>query len=290
VKSNTGTATTAIVEGVSRYRGRFAPSPTGLLHLGSLATALASYLDARLHAGRWLIRVEDLDAQRTIAGVETSILDTLSALTLVSDEPVVRQSARHARYEAALQQLLDKDAAYPCTCSRSEAPGVYSGHCRDQHGRKPGAAYRLRLDASRSVKVDDRVQGMMVFDNAALGDPVIFRRDGVAAYQLAVVVDDAAQGVTHVVRGEDLADNTPRQIHLQHLLGLPTPAYLHTPLVLGADGDKLSKHNGAQPLVLDDPLAALRSAGAVLGVQSDAKDIAPWLAEVTLRWRRLWSG
>jgi glutamyl-Q tRNA(Asp) synthetase len=290
---------------VSAYRGRFAPSPTGLLHAGSLAAALASWLDARAHEGRWLVRLEDLDTPRCVAGADRAILGQLAACGLLPDEPVVWQSQRHASYQAALDSLVASHQAYPCGCTRQQieraldAAGVqharhgervYPGTCRDGlHGR-PARAWRLRTqgegDLDTQIDWQDRRLGPQHQNlSAEVGDFVLRRADGIWAYQLAVVVDDAAQGITHVVRGEDLADNTPRQIHLQRVLGLPTPRYAHTPLVLAADGQKLSKQNGAQPLALEDPLALLRSAGPTLQLPVlEATTVAAWLAAATRAW------
>ena len=248
------------------YVGRFAPSPTGLLHAGSLVAALASWLDARAHGGRWLVRMEDLDTPRNVAGAAEAILAQLDRCGLRADGPVVFQSQRLALYEAALRRLQAEGRAYPCACSRrdlalaaaaptatSDARGeaVYPGTCRDGLHGKAARSLRLRVEAgdgSGAAKIawTDRRLGPQRQDVArAVGDFVLKRADGVWAYQLAVVVDDAAQGVTDVVRGEDLVDSTARQILLQRLLGLPTPRYLHTPLVRTADGAKLSKQTGA---------------------------------------------
>ena len=291
------------------YIGRFAPSPTGLLHAGSLVAALASWLDARAHRGRWLVRIEDVDIPRCVPGADTEILSQLARCGLVPDEPPVWQSGRGALYEDALQRLVAADLAYPCGCSRREieqallaaghelprhAELVYPGTCRDGLHGKPARAMRLRtLDVrGHDVCIDwiDRRLGAQRQNLAhAVGDFVLQRADGLWAYQLAVVVDDAHQGVSHIVRGEDLADNTPRQVHLQRLLGLPTPFYLHTPLVLGVDGEKLSKQNGAAPLDLSEPLAALKQAGAVLGIEVPAHEPAAWLAAATSAWRARWA-
>lgn len=288
---------------MSGYTGRFAPSPTGPLHAGSLVAALASWLDARAQGGRWLVRIEDVDGPRGVAGADTLILQQLAACGLVPDEPPQWQSQRGARYQQALDALVAAGRAYPCGCTRRDierawaARGitrprhgelVYPGTCRDGlHGR-PARAWRLRCEHG-PVDWHDRRLGMQRQDvQAEVGDFVLRRADGLWAYQLAVVVDDAAQGVTDVVRGEDLADNTPRQILLQRALGLPTPRYLHTPLVRGADGEKLSKRNGARALELADPLAALRAAGAVLGLHAQGSDTAAWLAGATAAWRARW--
>ena len=280
-------------------RGRFAPSPTGPLHAGSLVAALASWLDARAHGGRWLVRIEDVDTPRCVPGADATILDQLATCGLVPDEPPTWQSRRGALYQDALDRLVAAGQAYPCACSRKdiedalaaqgrprvrgqEAP--YPGTCRHGlHGRAP-RAWRLRVPEG-VVGWTDRRLGPQQQDVAAeVGDFVLRRADGLWAYQLAVVVDDADQGITHVVRGEDLADNTPRQIVLQRALGLPTPAYLHTPLVLAPDGDKLSKQNGAQPLHLADPLAALNAAASVLGLRPQGDGVADALAAWTRHW------
>ena len=281
------------------YRGRFAPSPTGLLHAGSLVAALASWLDARAHGGAWLVRIEDVDVPRCVAGAGEAILAQLAACGLHPDEPVWWQHARGEAYAAALQRLRAAAQAYDCGCTRADidaalaAAGrphqrfgerVYPGTCRaGLRGRAPRAV-RLRVDG----RIDwvDRRLGPQSQDLAAeVGDFVLQRADGLWAYQLAVVVDDAAQGITDVVRGEDLADNTARQIALQRALGVPTPRHLHTPLVRAADGHKLSKQNGAAPLDLRDPLAALAAAAAVLGLRVDAAGSLPdWLAAAVAAW------
>ena len=287
------------------YVGRFAPSPTGLLHAGSLVAALASWLDARAHDGRWLVRIEDLDTPRNVAGAAEAIVAQLESVGLRADGAIVRQSQRTALYQAALQTLEAKGRAYPCACSRRDlalavaapagsdarAEAIYPGTCRaGLHGKSPRSV-RLqveRVDGSGEAKIDwhDRRLGAQHQDVArTVGDFVLKRADGVFAYQLAVVVDDADQGVTDVVRGEDLADSTARQIVLQRLLGVATPRYLHTPLVLTAEGAKLSKQTGATPLALDDPLAALGDAGQVLGLAARGTTIADWLASAVGCWR-----
>ncbi len=261
------------------YRGRFAPSPTGPLHAGSLVAALASWLDARAHAGRWLVRIEDVDGPRCPPGMDEFILGQLAALGLTPDEPPVWQSRRGDLYQAALDRLIATGQAYGCACTRAEIAAavgprarhgelVYPGTCRQgTHGR-PVRAWRFRVEGR--IDWQDRRLGPQSQDlEAEVGDFVLKRADGLWAYQLAVVVDDAEQGITDVVRGEDLADNTPRQIALQRRLSLPTPRYLHTPLVLAADGHKLSKQNGAAALALGDPAARLREAAAALGLQCE---------------------
>jgi glutamyl-Q tRNA(Asp) synthetase len=295
------------------YVGRFAPSPTGPLHAGSLVAALASWLDARAHRGRWLVRLEDTDTPRCVAGADREILRQLDALGLAADAPPTWQSNHGDAYAAALQRLVDAGLAYPCGCSRREiddalaAAGrkpprhgerVYPGTCRPERGGlkgKPARAWRVtvgRDDAPVVIRWHDRRLGEQTQDvTHEVGDFVLKRADGPWAYQLAVVVDDAAQGVTDVVRGEDLADNTPRQIHLQRLLGLPTPRYLHTPLVRDAHGDKLSKQTGAHPLDVTQPLAALRAAASVLGLGDPAPaaaTAAEWLAAAVAAWTERW--
>jgi glutamyl-Q tRNA(Asp) synthetase len=290
---------------VSGYVGRFAPSPTGLLHAGSLAAALASWLDARAHRGRWLVRIEDVDTPRCVAGAGEAILSQLAACGLLPDEAPWWQSQRHGAYQQALDHLVASQLAYPCGCTRRQieaaldAAGttrprhgerIYPGTCRDGlHGR-PARAWRLRTsgaDGSHTVITwsDRRLGVQQQHLSTEVGDFVLRRADGLWAYQLAVVVDDAAQGITHVVRGEDLADNTPRQILLQRALGLATPRYAHTPLVLAADGQKLSKQNGARALDLHDPLALLQSAGHTLQLPViQARTPADWLAAATRAW------
>lgn len=289
------------------YVGRFAPSPTGPLHAGSLVAALASWLDARAHGGTWLVRIEDVDAPRCVPGADREILRQLTVLGLVPDEPPLRQSAREAAYAGALEHLRERGLAYPCACSRRDielalaAAGhgharheerVYPGTCRRLGLRgRPARAWRLAVgDEAHPVRAawTDRRLGAQSQDvTHDVGDFVIRRADGLWAYQLAVVVDDAAQGVTHVVRGEDLADNTARQIHLQRCLGVATPSYLHTPLVRDARGEKLSKTSGAPALALDDPSAALGGAAAALGLAlPPAGSAADTRAALVGAWRR----
>ena len=285
------------------YCGRFAPSPTGPLHAGSLVAALASWLDARAHGGTWLVRIEDIDPPRCQPGADQYILQQLAQCGLHPDVPPVWQSQRQAHYAAALEQLRHSDLAYPCGCGRRDleaawaAQGVvhvrhverpYPGTCRHGLHGKPARSWRFRLDEyvrdwparqaagatpagfvleDGCLQWQDRRLGPQTQRPVeAVGDFILQRADGLYAYQLAVVVDDALQGITHVVRGEDLTDNTPRQMLLQHALGVPTPAYLHTPLVLMPDGEKLSKQHGATPLDLSDPLFALYQAASVLGL------------------------
>ena len=308
------------------YIGRFAPSPTGPLHAGSLVAALASWLDARAHGGRWLVRIEDVDTPRCVPGADRLILQQLQACQLLPDEPPSWQSQRGALYQQALDQLVAEGRGYPCGCSRKDieaaqaALGItrargaelpYPGTCRPERGGLRGRAARAwrfhsgvfkpnRPPApegvaraainfiSNDLQWTDRRLGLQQQNvEDAVGDFVLRRADGLWAYQLAVVVDDAEQGITQVVRGEDLADNTPRQILLQRALGLPTPHYLHTPLVLAADGQKLSKQNGAQALDVADPMAALRQAAAELGLKPPSA--ATSITEALAGWAQQWA-
>ncbi len=298
------------------YRGRFAPSPTGPLHFGSLVAAVGSYLDAKHHRGTWLVRMEDLDTPRCVAGAAEDILRTLAAFGLVSDEPVIYQSRRTAAYEEALRQLQAGGAVYACSCTRKEIADsalqgiegfVYPGTCRNgkshphpsplpvgegtEASRIP--AWRVRTDilnrhsraggdpaiqnAFCSNPLDSRlrgndevsrVDGVISFEDALqghtsqhletqIGDFVVKRADGLFAYQLAVVVDDAFQHITHIVRGADLLASTPRQIYLQHLLGLPSPHYKHLPVAVNEAGEKLSKQTLAAPVDTSRPVATL---------------------------------
>ena len=250
-----------------RYRGRFAPSPTGPLHFGSLVAALGSWLLARHHQGEWLVRVEDLDPPREVPGAAHAQLATLAAFGMTSDLPVVWQSRRHARYAHALERLLAGGAAFECRCSRSELASVGGIHrrCVARDPARP-AAVRLRVAEGSTVDFIDGLQGRIAQAvDRDVGDVVLRRADGYWAYQLAVVVDDAEQGITDVVRGADLLDSTPRQILLQRALGLPTPRYLHLPLIVDAHGDKLSKSMAALPVDDASPLPALRAAWQALG-------------------------
>lgn len=249
------------------YRGRFAPSPTGPLHYGSLYAALGSWLLARSRGGQWSIRIEDIDPPREVAGAAAAQLRTLAAFGLVHDGQIVRQRARQALYAEALDRLLASGQAFACHCSRAELAAAGGVHHRCLHGAdgRP-AAFRLKVPDPAPIAFDDGLQGHIAQDvYREVGDFVLKRADGFWAYQLAVVVDDAAQGMTDVVRGADLLDSTPRQILLQRALGLPTPRYLHLPLVNDAQGRKLSKSEAARPLDDADPLPALRSAWRDLG-------------------------
>jgi glutamyl-Q tRNA(Asp) synthetase len=280
------------------YVGRFAPSPTGPLHAGSLVAAVASYLDARAHDGTWLIRIEDIDEGRSVPGAAEDILDLLHRLGMASDREVVWQSRRKHLYEAAYDRLAGH--VYPCGCNRREiadsrlgfAPdgaALYPGTCR--HGLAPGRSPRsLRLRVPEAgedvITFQDRMAGVVTQRLASeSGDFVLKRADGYWAYQLAVVVDDAEQGVTDVVRGADLLDSTPRQIFLQRLLNVPTPRYLHVPVVRNENGEKLSKQTGALAVRPGDEagaVAALRQAAGFLGLDvGDVKSLAEfWRAAV----------
>ncbi len=266
------------------YCGRFAPSPTGPLHPGSLLAALGSWLLARHAGGRWLLRIEDIDPPRTVPGAVEQQLAALTALGLTGEGPIVRQSQRDALYQAAVDRLLAQGKAFACACSRRDLAGQHGIHHRCvARTTRSQAAIRLRVAPGSVVGFDDGLRGWIEQDvHAQLGDFVLRRADGYWAYQLAVVVDDGAQGVTDVVRGADLLDSTPRQILLQRALGLPTPAYLHLPLLLDAHGRKLSKSDAAAPLDPARPLPALRQAWAQLGqdpqVIAAATDVPATLA------------
>lgn len=251
----------------SGYRGRFAPSPTGDLHAGSLLAAFGSWLLARAARGEWWVRIEDLDPPREVPGAAERQLDALASLGLHSDAPVVRQSERGLLYQQAVERLLADGNAFACHCSRSDllASGGIHRQCVARV-RRPHPAIRLRVADGSVVEFVDAIRGPQWQDVAGeVGDFVLKRADGCWAYQLAVVVDDAAQGITDIVRGADLLDSTPRQILLQRALGLPMPRYVHLPLVIDAAGNKLSKSDAAHPFDLARPLPALRQAWRGLG-------------------------
>lgn len=263
------------------HRGRFAPSPTGPLHFGSLVAAVGSYVDARAKGGEWLLRMEDVDEPRAVSGAADGILRTLERLGFSWDGEVVHQSRRKAHYRAAFERLRLDASVFACACTRREvtdsglAPDGaprYPGTCRN--GLPPGRearAWRLKVEPGR-VCFDDALQGRICQDLAAeVGDFVVLRADGYFAYQLAVVVDDAEQGVTHVVRGADLLDSTPRQIRLQQLLGVAQPNYLHLPAAVNAAGEKLSKQTRAVPIDVGRPQAALTAALGFLGQRPPAE-------------------
>ena len=281
---------------IRAYAGRFAPSPTGPLHFGSLVAAVGSWLDARAAGGTWTVRIEDVDEGRTVPGAAEEILHALRAFGLAWDGAVEWQSARKAHYAAALDRLRDLGWVYRCRCSRREVAdsglrgpegAIYPGTCRTLRlGPGVEGADRLRVAPGR-IEFDDRLHGRLGHDVAAeIGDFVLRRRDGLFAYQLAVVVDDAAQGITDVVRGADLLWSTPRQVLLQHLLAVPTPRYLHLPVVANAAGEKLSKQTHAAPA---DPARApelLREALAFLGQPVPAgASPAAILQQSVARWR-----
>jgi glutamyl-Q tRNA(Asp) synthetase len=265
-----------------RYRGRFAPSPTGDLHAGSMLAALGSWLLARHAGGDWWVRIEDLDPPREVPGAARRQLAMLAACGLQPDAPVVTQSLRHPLYAEALDRLLAAGLAFECHCSRSELAAAGGVHRRCVASRRrPDPAVRLRVPDGAVIEFADGLQGPQRQDVAAeVGDFVLRRADGLWAYQLAVVVDDAEQGITDVVRGADLLDSTPRQILLQRALGLPTPRYLHLPLVVDGAGRKLSKSEGADAVDAAHPIDALAAAWARLGqAPFEARDPACWLGE-----------
>ena len=292
------------------YVGRFAPSPTGWLHAGSMVAALASWLDARAHGGRWLVRIEDVDGPRCIAGAEDAILRQLADCGLHPDAPPLRQSDRGALYAQALERLHAAGRAYGCRCTRREIAQALQarGLGRERHGDlvypgtcRPGGPQPVPWPEARAVRLltcaddgrdtvidwqDRRLGAQRQNLSREVGDFVLRRADGLWAYQLAVVVDDAAQGVTDIVRGEDLADNTPRQILLRRHLGLPQPRHLHTPLVLAADGQKLSKQNGAAPVDTGRPAEVLAAAARALGLDlSESLSADAVRTEALRQWR-----
>ncbi|QTT91691.1 tRNA glutamyl-Q(34) synthetase GluQRS [Pseudomonas chlororaphis] len=258
----------------SSYIGRFAPTPSGHLHFGSLVAALASYLDARAVGGRWLVRMEDLDPPREEPGAQAAILKALESYGFEWDGEMVRQSDRHAAYTEVLNRLFNQGLAYACTCSRKQLEpyhGIYPGLCRNAGHGQEDAAIRLRVP-ELEYRFTDRVQGeFRQHLGRDVGDFVIRRRDGLYAYQLAVVLDDAWQGVTDIVRGADLLDSTPRQLYLQELLGLPQPRYLHVPLITQPDGHKLGKSYRSPPLAADQATPLLLRALRALGQKTDSE-------------------
>jgi glutamyl-Q tRNA(Asp) synthetase len=280
--------TAASAAPAARYRGRFAPSPTGPLHFGSLIAAVASYCDARAARGEWLVRIEDVDIPRSRGGAERVILSTLARYGFVCDGRIERQGERTALYDAALATLIAAGAVYACACTRRELDSapispigerVYPGTCREgvpaELAAREPRAYRVRSAGRRDPRIAwrDRLQGPQVQHLVRdVGDFVVRRADGLYAYQLAVVVDDADQRITHVVRGADLLASTPRQILLQRLLGLPTPAYLHVPIAVDTNGEKLSKQTHAAPLP-PDPLPALHAVWRFLDQPQPMSDV-----------------
>lgn len=263
------------------YRGRFAPSPTGPLHFGSLVAAVGSYLEAKSRNGEWLVRIENLDPSREIPGASKEILSTLEVLGMEWDGEVVYQNRRNDAYQTALTLLEKRNLIYSCACSRKEIADsgimgrgspIYPGTCRDSPpGAERSRALRVRT-GNNLIEIKDALRGLIRQRlERDIGDFVLRRADGIFAYQLAVVVDDAEQGVTHVVRGEDLLDSTPRQVHLQQLLGYPTPAYMHLPVVVNAQGEKLSKQTLAAPIITADPVSQLIMAVRFLGQEPPAE-------------------
>jgi len=297
-----------------RYRGRFAPSPTGPLHAGSLASALGSWLDARSNQGSWLVRIEDIDVPRCIAGMDQRILAQLQACGLFWDEEVVWQSHQSKAYQSALETLYSDRQIYPCSCSRQQITSAlsrqgklrarnqeqaYPGTCRNGHvwqaqlpNSSLGSAWRLALKPEQRICFTDAEFGPQEQNlNTDVGDFVLRRADGIIAYQLAVVVDDAQQGITHIVRGADLLSNTARQIYLQGVLGYLTPEYRHLPLVLDPHGEKLSKQTQAIEINTASDAAvlqALQAAALHLGLNGisngQGQTIAAWLLEATHAW------
>lgn len=278
-------------------RGRFAPSPTGPLHFGSLVAAVGSYLDARANRGEWLVRVDDLDRTRIVPGAADGILRALEALGLAWDGEILYQSKRDEAYRAALDQLKKRDLIYPCSCSRREIADsaitgidgpVYPGTCRK--GLLPGRAAQAERILTPSAKIEfkDAVQGKIAHHlERQIGDFVLKRADGLYAYQLAVVVDDAGQGITDVVRGADLLNSTPRQIYLQQQLGLATPRYAHLPVAVNVVGEKLSKQTLAAPIDASQPVPVLNAALAFLGqdrVDCGAADTASFWRQAVAGW------
>ncbi len=259
------------------YVGRFAPSPTGPLHMGSLMAAVSSYLHARQAGGRWLVRIEDIDPPREMPGASDAILSDLEALELYWDDKPSYQSSHLDEYRTIAERLIDAGLAYRCSCSRrdirsrgDEGPlGYrYSGVCRGRQLHLRDTAIRVNADSARGI-FEDGLQGECAYDvPAVLGDYVIFRSDGLPAYHLAVVVDDARQGITHIVRGTDLLDLTGIQIHLQRTLNLPTPVYIHVPIIVNDAGQKLSKRTGAEPLRASNGNAVAREVLNYLGLKA----------------------
>lgn len=269
----------------SHPRGRFAPSPTGPLHFGSLVAALGSFLAARARGGEWLVRIEDLDSPRTVPGAAENILRTLEACGLEWDGEVVWQDRRRDLYAHVIDALRARGLVYGCACTRRETgKAPYTGTCRERprDGRRP-RSLRVRTDLT-PVGFEDQVQGHFeqVLERE-VGDFVVRRADGLHAYHLAVVVDDAAQGMDQIVRGADLLDSTPRQIHLQRLLGLPTPVYAHLPVAVNTHGQKLSKQTHAAPLDVRRPAAALAMALEFLG-HKPPRELAAAASSELLAW------
>lgn len=269
----------------SGYIGRFAPTPSGPLHFGSIIAALGSYLQARKHQGKWLVRIEDIDQPRTKPGAEKQILKQLERLGMNWDDRILSQSKRTALYQSALEKLDSESLVFPCSCTRKEIlSNPYPGTCRKSPVTiKTNPSYRLITNNSL-ISIKDRLQGVYSQRlETDVGDFIIKRADGLFAYHLAVVVDDAEQGVTEIVRGNDLLDSTPRQVYLQRLLGLPTPAYLHLPLAIDSAGNKLSKANEAEAANTNDPVVTLLQALSFLG-QNPPTQLSSSTVESVLEW------
>ena len=276
------------------YRGRFAPSPTGPLHFGSLVAAVASYLDAKAHGGQWLVRIEDIDTPRTVPGAADGILRTLERLGMQWDESVMVQSTRNGAYRAALEKLRARGVLYPCGCTRREIADsalhgiegfVYPGICRNGFAGRAPRAMRLRTEGA-SLSFDDAIQGAITQNiEHDIGDFVVWRTDGLFAYQLAVVVDDAEQRITDIVRGADLLDSTPRQIYLQQLLGLPTPRYAHLPVAVNERGEKLSKQTLARAIDTQQPAREIAAALRFLGQNLSDEIVEAKTANLEDIWR-----
>ena len=283
----------------TNYRGRFAPSPTGLLHTGSLATALASWLDAKAHYGVWLVRMEDVDTTRAQPDASAGILEQLAIFGLLSDEPVIFQSHRYAIYADYLNQLIAQDLIYSCSCSRKKIQDHYEIHGKNISAHEelvyPGFCRTKpsRLDTRQALRIsipnNTQVSGQLL--SREVGDFVIRRADGIFTYQMAVVIDDYLQGISHVVRGADLASNTPRQLWLQQMLGFPSPNYMHIPLILDAQGNKLSKQNKAEPLwpkSQQEIFNCLKIVAQHLGLKlpsSQPHHLSDWLNFAVSAWR-----
>ena len=282
----------------SRYVGRFAPSPTGELHFGSLVAAVASYADAKSHNGSWLLRIDDIDQPRSVGGSSESIIATLKAFGFQWDGPIRWQSEREHHYQTAIAYLRNQSLAYPCRCSRRQIEKtarhgveglVYPGTCREWNGAGAEQAAIRMLTKNVQVTATDRITGDIAQDlEADIGDFIIFRADGITAYQLAVVVDDFLDNVTHVVRGADLVLSTPRQIYLQNKLNYPIPQYAHVPLVRDAEGAKVSKRDDAHPIGQGEPLSALQAAWQFLKqppMPEPIEDIERFWTRAAKTWR-----
>ena len=282
---------------MTTYRGRFAPSPSGPLHFGSLIAAVASYLDARAHQGSWLLRIDDIDTARCKAGATEQIQTTLQAFGMHWDEAILYQSQRLARYQSLLEQLLSQDLLYPCSCTRKDLQHlpdtgmdgpVYPGTCRaGMRENSTQFAYRLRTQPLR-ICFQDAVQGERCQSlETEVGDFIVRRADGIFAYQLAVVADDADQGITTVVRGADLLFSTPRQLYLQQLLGFAKPDYLHVPVALDAAGKKLSKSDQARSVDTQAPIATLNACLNFLGQEQIHTDqLERFWSQAIANWQR----